>query len=210
MKTDHEWIVERHEAFVFRGPSGNPAIADVAIVTRDGSVPVVVATEREDNPGVSITNGAEQLAAEVLLRLFPERAGESQPFRLVEHYRAGSFDSTMNEVTFANFELSRNGNVPRIGDVIEWQALDVRVAAVLAAQANKIAFDEQCDRQHQEALKTTPEQWAEKQWGPREIRWEARLDPKTGNTRITPATTWDTDLDGRAIEKPKQSRGMRR
>lgn len=83
---------------------------------------------------------------------------------------------------------------------------DVRVAAVLAAQANKIAFDEQCDRRHREALKTTPEQWAEKQWGPRGIRWEARLDPKTGNTKIAPATTWDTDLDGREVEKPKQSR----
>jgi hypothetical protein len=53
---EHEWIIERHEAFAFRGPSGNPAIADLAIVTRDGSVPVVVATERDDNPGVSVTN----------------------------------------------------------------------------------------------------------------------------------------------------------
>jgi hypothetical protein len=126
--------VEHFEAFTWKGPSGNPAIADLAIVTRDGSVPVVVATERDDNPGVSITNGPEQLAAEVLLRLFPERAGEDQPFRLVEYYRASTFDSTMMEVRFADWRV-RNARTPRVGDALEWKALDVRVAAVLAGLA---------------------------------------------------------------------------
>jgi hypothetical protein len=87
----HEWIVEQCPAFQFRGPTGTLAIADLSIVTCDGSVPVVVATERDDNPGISITNGAEQLAAQVLTRLFPERVGEKEPFRLVVHHRWVSF-----------------------------------------------------------------------------------------------------------------------
>jgi hypothetical protein len=78
----HEWIIERHEAFAFRGASGNPAIAALAIVTRDGSVPVVVATERDDNPGVSVTNGAEQLAAHVLIRLFRSESAKTSHFGL--------------------------------------------------------------------------------------------------------------------------------
>jgi hypothetical protein len=139
VRTAHEWTVEQHAAFSFRGPSGNLAIADLAVVTRDGSMPVVVATERDDNPGISITNGAEQLAAQVLMRLFPERVGEQQPFRLVEHYRAASFgvglgniDATMKEVRFADFRLRHDRAAPRIGDVLEWRHLDSRVAAVLA------------------------------------------------------------------------------
>jgi hypothetical protein len=60
---------QRRVAFSFRGSSGDPATADLVIMTRDGSLPVVVATGRDDNPGVSITKGAEQLAAQILLRL---------------------------------------------------------------------------------------------------------------------------------------------
>jgi|GEM_PF-4472150 hypothetical protein len=139
----HEWVVDRYEAFPFRGPSGNPAIADLAIVTRDGAVPVVVATERGDNPGISVTNGAEQLAAQVLIRIFPERIGQGQPFRLVEHYRGGSeiyFDgvrwtdkSSMQEVQFKDFRL-RGETVPRIGEASEWLNLDERIAKVIAEQ----------------------------------------------------------------------------
>lgn len=49
-------------------------------------VPVVIATELDDNPGTSITNLAEQLAAEVLVRHLPHRDGAEPPLLWIEHY----------------------------------------------------------------------------------------------------------------------------
>jgi hypothetical protein len=155
------WAVERYPGFEFSGPTGNRALTDLTVMTRPGSTPTVIATERADSEGVSITNGAEQLAAQVLTRLFPERVGEDGPFRMVLHHRATSFavgdrdfealEPTIQEVRFADFRLRENGiGVPRIGDAVEWRNLDERVAEVLAEQrTQERTTDDEPDAQGQ-------------------------------------------------------------
>ena len=48
--------------------------------------PVVIASERADNPGQSITNAAELLVPAVIRQFFPERFEEEVPVRFIEHY----------------------------------------------------------------------------------------------------------------------------
>ena len=140
-----EFDVKQYPGFIFSGPTRNPAVVDLSVLRRSGSTPTVIATERDDNPGISITNGAEQLAAQVLTRVVPERAGDTEPFRLVVHHRSASFavgdrdfealEATFHEVRFADFQVRENGNgVPRIGDAVEWRNLDERIAEALSEQ----------------------------------------------------------------------------
>lgn len=143
LEPDPSWSLKRHPAFEFIGPSGDLALADLVVLSRKGAIPVVVATERDDNPGVSITNGVEEFAAQVLTRLFARRIREAEPFLLVEHdpttFAVGCLDcaslkATFQQVRFADFVLRKGANgVWRIGDAIEWMNLDERVAESLAA-----------------------------------------------------------------------------
>ncbi len=145
LEPDPSWSVERHPAFEFTGPSGNRALADLIVLSREGAVPVVLATERDDNPGISITSGTEQLAAQVLIRLFADRIGEAEPFLLVEHdpsntLAVGDRDiealkATFQQIRFSDFRVREGANgVCRIGDAVEWKNLDERVAESLAAE----------------------------------------------------------------------------
>ena len=61
-------------------------ICRIRIFAAPDAVPVVVATEVAENPGTSITNMAEELAAEVIARHFPERFEEETPVIWLEHY----------------------------------------------------------------------------------------------------------------------------
>jgi hypothetical protein len=145
LEPDPSWSLERHLAFEFTGPSGNRALVDLILLSREGAVPVVVATERDDNPGISITSGAEHLAAQVLTRLFAERIDEAEPFLLVEHDASNAFavsdrhcsalKATFQQIRFADFRVREGANgVRRIGDAVEWKNLDERVAESLAAE----------------------------------------------------------------------------
>jgi hypothetical protein len=79
-----------------------------------GSLPIVVLTEPNENPGPSVTNTIEQLGAEVLARYLPEQDGLEPPFVLIEHYPDRQprgidarwhdpfFDETFDLVTFAH------------------------------------------------------------------------------------------------------------
>ena len=75
--------VDRRDGFSYPGLFDRPVVTDLVIV-RDGPVPVVIATERGDNPGASITNTIEKLAA----RLMSETGWLLGDFVLVEHYPA--------------------------------------------------------------------------------------------------------------------------
>jgi hypothetical protein len=124
--TESEWTVERYPGFEFRGPSGNPALTDLVVMRHQHELAVVVVSERADNPGVSVTNGAEQLAAAVLTRLFAEHMGPGAPFVLIEHYRAvGESALSFQEVVFEDFEVRNDRGVPRVGDVKEWRTLEI-------------------------------------------------------------------------------------
>ncbi len=93
----------------FRGPSGvrstcrvrlyMPAEEDVAL----GDVPVVIVSELANNPGASVTNAVEQIAAEVMAA----HDLETTPV-FVEHYPlevTGGHEETFDLVVFAHHEV---------------------------------------------------------------------------------------------------------
>jgi hypothetical protein len=120
-------------------------------IYHDGDeLPVVVCTELPDNEGMSITNAAEQIAAEVLVDypdLFdPFSPGiipgteYDKPFVWIEHYTDGakgtpSDPATFDLVEFAHYEprdVLRAGQwAKEIGEP-SWSALDrARVEALI-------------------------------------------------------------------------------
>jgi len=89
------------DRFEFRGFHGCRCVCSLEILLLGDRRNAVIATEREDNPGTSITNVAENLASEVCDRF------EIDPDKLVwiEHYGypgacACTRDRTFDRVTF--------------------------------------------------------------------------------------------------------------
>ena len=70
-----------------------------------GDAPVVIVSELPDNPGTSVTNAIEQIAAEVMVA---HRLAMGRAPVLVEHYPprvTGGRDETFDLVVFANYEV---------------------------------------------------------------------------------------------------------
>jgi len=93
----------------FRGPSGVRSACRVRLYLPNeegealGNAPVVVVSELADNPGTSITNAIEQLAAEVM----DSHALGCVPV-FVEHYppeATGGREETFDLVVFADHEI---------------------------------------------------------------------------------------------------------
>jgi hypothetical protein len=70
------------ERFEFRGFHGCRCVCDLEVIPIADGRTVVIATEREDNPGTSITNVAEHLASYVCDRF----AIDPEKLVWVEHY----------------------------------------------------------------------------------------------------------------------------
>jgi hypothetical protein len=106
------------------------------------ALPVVLCTEPEDNEGMSITNAAEQIAAEVLSN-HPEifapfsiasdsGIGYDKPFVWVEHYQDGARGTPEDPATFdlVAFEHYEPREVLRAGEWAKeigeprWKSLD--------------------------------------------------------------------------------------
>lgn len=91
--------VEYRRRFTYPGLFQRPVETDLVIL-RSGTVPVVIATERGDNPGASITNTIEMLARE----LMSETGWLLGDFVLIEHYPpqryGGLFDRSLSRVEF--------------------------------------------------------------------------------------------------------------
>ena len=85
--------------FAFRGPNGVDGRCYLQIYEAVGAIPVVIATESAENPGMSVTSAAEELATQVWRLLLP-RAREG--FRLIEVYRrptsTGRLEESFDEV----------------------------------------------------------------------------------------------------------------
>ncbi len=124
----------------FRGPSGVRSACRVRLYLPDeeglalGDSPVVVVSELPDNPGTSITNAIEQIAAEVM---------DAHGFALgrvpvfVEHYppeATGGRDETFDLVVFGHHEVRQimRGGIWRkeIGPPT-WKPLERRAVEVL-------------------------------------------------------------------------------
>ena len=74
------------ELFTYAGYWSQDGICRIRIFTAPDQVPVVIATELEENRGTSITNAAEYIAAEVIARHLPERFEAEDPVIWLEHY----------------------------------------------------------------------------------------------------------------------------
>jgi hypothetical protein len=66
----------------YRGPLGQPSECHVQVYEGAGTLPVVIATELDDNEGTSITNAAGEVATHVWRTLLPHAR---EGFRWIEH-----------------------------------------------------------------------------------------------------------------------------
>ena len=97
----------------FRGPTGGRSACRVRLYLPDaaepgetlGGAPVVIVSELPDNPGTSVTNAIEQIAAKVM-DAHSLAMGRAPLF--VEHYpprATGGRDETFDLVVFAHHEI---------------------------------------------------------------------------------------------------------
>jgi hypothetical protein len=97
-------------------PTPHGGRCHIRIFAAGGELPVVICTELKDNEGMSITNAAELIAAEVLENhphvfdpfALASIAGLSydNPFVWVEHYEDGARGTPSDPATFALVEFS--------------------------------------------------------------------------------------------------------
>ena len=122
----------------FRGPSGVRSACRVRLYMPSeegealGDAPVVIVSELANNPGTSVTNAIEQIAAEVMVTLTPTRVPV-----FVEHYppeATGGREETFDLVFFAHDEVREvlRGGIWRkeLGSPT-WKSLDRRAVEVL-------------------------------------------------------------------------------
>ena len=134
MRLTHDYI------HTFRGPSGVRSACRVRLYLPDeedktlDDAPVVIVSELPDNPGTSVTNAVEQIAAEVIDA--HSLALERVPV-FVEHYppeATGRGEETFDLVVFGHHEVQEivRGGVWRkeVGSPT-WKPLDRRAVEVL-------------------------------------------------------------------------------
>jgi hypothetical protein len=74
------------EVYDYLGYSNCESRCRVRFYEAPGPSPVLLVEELQDNPGTSITNMVEYLAAELAARHCPQRLEEPEPFRWIERY----------------------------------------------------------------------------------------------------------------------------
>jgi len=118
----------------WKGAEGVCRVRIFAATEASGGLPVVILTELASNHGPSITNTAEQLAAEIATRYLPEMDGIESPATFIEHYpdtgcqrdRLGA--EHFDLVTFAHhagrprFASARRGMLQRFGEP-DWRRI---------------------------------------------------------------------------------------
>lgn len=88
--------------YVHPTPHGGRCRVRIFLPEEERDAPVVVCTEPKDNPGMSITNAAEQLAAEVIAA----HPMLETPFVWVEHYEDGARGTPQDRHTFDLVEFA--------------------------------------------------------------------------------------------------------
>jgi hypothetical protein len=81
-----KWDVPRYE---YGGYFEAPSVCRLRIydpTEASGGIPTVVCTQIPENEGTSVTNMAEYLAAQVLVKYLASQDGLARPFHWVEHY----------------------------------------------------------------------------------------------------------------------------
>ena len=120
--------------YIHPTPRGGRCLVQIYLPSKKRDAPVVICTEPKDNPGMSITNAAEQLAAEVI-------HGHRLPVPVVwiEHYVDGARGTpqdphTFDLVTFSDYQprdALRAGEWRKEIGEPTWRALDRRSVEVL-------------------------------------------------------------------------------
>jgi hypothetical protein len=124
--------------YIHPTPHGGRCRIRIYIPDEERDDPVVVCTELPNNPGMSITNAAEQIAAEVI-------SGYRLPMPLVwiEHYEVGARGSaedrhTFDLVIFSSYEITED--VSCLGEERlsighpTWKPLDRKTVGTLAGE----------------------------------------------------------------------------
>lgn len=78
----------------------------VRIYQAEGQTPVVLVSELPDNENTSITNLAEYLAAELIVRHFPQRFEEEDPVVWIEHYPRTPEEQRQGMPVYARVEFA--------------------------------------------------------------------------------------------------------
>jgi hypothetical protein len=120
------------EVYDYLGYSNCESRCRVRFYEAPGLSPVFLVEELQDNPGTSITNMVEYLAAELAARHCPQRLEEPEPFRWIERYprteserRQGMVEYSL--VTFASYRptvVTRWGRRRRKLGKADWRYVD--------------------------------------------------------------------------------------
>jgi len=124
----------------YRGYFAAGAVCRVRIFQPAGRQPVLLVTQLPENDGTSVTNMAEYLAAELLLRHFPLLADHPDPVAYVEHYPHDRLDArlpgdTFDYVAFAHWRPGPShvfGFRPKVG-LPSWHPIGEEELAELVA-----------------------------------------------------------------------------
>lgn len=105
-------MMKTHDQLFTYPAGGRVSQAQIAVYQATGELPLIVASERDDNPGPSLTTSIEDLANAVWRELVPEAAG----VRVIEHYparepRLGAWDDESFDLV--TFEIERPYAVAR-------------------------------------------------------------------------------------------------
>jgi hypothetical protein len=92
--------------YTYTGSWNRAAVCRIQIFTAPDEVPVVVATELDENTGTSLTNVCEYLAAEVIAQHFPERFETEEPIIWLEHYPRTPAERRQGLPAFSQSEFS--------------------------------------------------------------------------------------------------------
>jgi hypothetical protein len=102
----------RELLLTYQGLNGFDGLCHIRVYEQPGQLPVVIAGALDDNPGTSITNAIEMVAAAVQRSEF----ADGREFRLIEHYPEGITDRstpTYSLVHFNHRAIHEQPNDPR-------------------------------------------------------------------------------------------------
>jgi hypothetical protein len=68
-------MIKTHDQLFTYGSGGRTSQVQIAVYQARGELPLIIATERDDNPGPSLTNSIEDLASAVWWELLPRTEG---------------------------------------------------------------------------------------------------------------------------------------
>ena len=94
------------ELFTYAGYWSQDGICRIRIFTAPDQVPVVLATELDDNRGTSVTNAAEYIAAEIIARHFPEQFEAEEHLIWLEEYPRTPEQRSRGMPAFSQAEFS--------------------------------------------------------------------------------------------------------